>query len=232
MKIAKREHAFQGYANTCNVKIWNAFNPELQLEDTVSAIKSKLIELLTQLKGFKFLPTLVSVFKEIESDYKTKYEDFYSSSKAEIIINKSGIDNVFQSIYTTIITDIQISFRKGSGWIIDSVIDHTMSISKYNPLAGSSSIKLLKELDHLRKGLINIQNSDDNECFKWCLARFHQPEFHQHYVFVYGNKERHRIYVSKQCCEEKYVDLLLIGEREKNTMFLSKILICSCMIIH
>ena len=84
------------------------------------------------------MPTLVSVFKEIESDYKTKYEDFYSSSKAEIIINKSGIDNVFQSIYTTIITDIQISFRKGSGWIIDSVIDHTMSISKYNPLAGSS----------------------------------------------------------------------------------------------
>ena len=172
MKIAKREHAFQGYANTCNVKIWNAFNPELQLEDTVSAIKSKLIELLTQLKGFKFLPTLVSVFKEIESDYKTKYEDFYSSSKAEIIINKSGIDNVFQSIYTTIITDIQISFRKGSGWIIDSVIDHTMSISKYNPLAGSSYIKLLKELDHLRKGLINVQNSDDNECFKWCLARY------------------------------------------------------------
>ena len=69
MKIAKREHAFQGYANTCNVKIWNAFNPELQLEDTVSAIKSKLIELLTQWKGFKFLPTLVSVFKEILSDY-------------------------------------------------------------------------------------------------------------------------------------------------------------------
>ena len=175
MKIAKREHAFQSYANTCNFKIWNTFDPELQLEDTVSAIKSKLIELLTQLKGFKFLPTLFLVFKEIESDYETKYKDFYSSSKAEIIINKSGIDNVFQSIYTTIIKDIQTSFRKGSGWIIDSVIDHTMSISKYNPLAGSSYIKLLKELDHLRKGLINIQNSDDNECFKWCLARYLNP---------------------------------------------------------
>ena len=31
--------------------------------------------------------------------------------------------------------------RKGSGWIIDSVIDHTTSISKYNPLTGSSYIK-------------------------------------------------------------------------------------------
>ena len=52
---------------------------------------------------------------------------------------------------------------KGLGWIIDSVIDHTISISKYNPLAGSSYIKLPKELDHPIKGLNNIQNTDDNE---------------------------------------------------------------------
>ena len=32
-----------------------------------------------------------------------------------------------------------------------------------------------KELDHLRKGLINIQNIDDNECFKWCLVRYLNP---------------------------------------------------------
>ena len=60
--------------------------------------------------------------------------------------------------------------HKCSGQIIDSAIDHAISISKYNPLAGSSYIKLPKELDHPRKGLINIQNTD-NECFKWCLAR-------------------------------------------------------------
>ena len=29
-----------------------------------------------------------------------------------------------------------------------------------------------KELDHTRKALINIQNTDDNECFKWCLVRY------------------------------------------------------------
>ena len=57
-------------------------------------------------------------------------------------------------------------FRKGSGWIIDSVIDHTISISNYNPLVGSIYIKLPKELDHPRKGLINTQNMNDNKCFK------------------------------------------------------------------
>ena len=55
---------------------------------------------------------------------------------------------MFQSIYTTIITNIQKSLGKCSGWIIDTVIDHTISISKYNPLVASSYIKLPKELDH------------------------------------------------------------------------------------
>ena len=63
---------------------------------------------------------------------------FCSSSEAAIIINESGIENLFKSIYTTIIENVQISIGKGSGWIIDSVIDHTISISKYNPLVGSS----------------------------------------------------------------------------------------------
>ena len=85
---------------------------------------------------------------------------------------------MFKSVDTTVIPNIQKSLGKGSGWIIDSVIDHTISISKYNPLAGSSYIKLPKELDHPRKGLISIQNFDDNECFKWCLIRYGNPADH------------------------------------------------------
>ena len=47
-------------------------------------------------------------------------------------------------------------------------------------------------------------------------------------VFGYENKEKYPIYISKQCCKEKHVDLLLIGE-ERDFMFLSKFLILSCM---
>ena len=156
----------------------NSFNPEIQLKDTKSAIKSKLIKLLTQLKGFNFVAALILVFKKIEIVDKTEYDNFYSSLKAEIIIDESNIDDVFQSIYTTIITNIKKSLAKGSGWIIDSVIDYTISISNYNPSAGSSYIKLPKELDHPRKGLINVQNTDDNEYFKLCLARYLNPADH------------------------------------------------------
>ena len=141
------------------------------------------------------MTTLVLVFKKIEDKAKSedknkvwhllfklknsKYDTYYSNSKSEIIINESGIDDVFQSIYTTcFISNIKKSLGKGSGWIIDSVIDHTISISQWNPLAGSSYIKLPKELDHPRKEFFNIQNIDGNECFKWCLVRYLNPADH------------------------------------------------------
>ena len=50
-------------------------------------------------------------------------------------------------------------------------------------------------------------------------------------IFGYENKVNYPIYVSKKCREEKHV-LLLIAEKGKSTMFLSKMLIHSCMIIH
>ena len=71
---------------------------------------------------------------------------------------------MFQSICTTIISNIQKYLGKSSGWIIDSAIDQTISISKFNPLARSSYINLQKNCP--RKRLINIQNFNDNECLK------------------------------------------------------------------
>ena len=116
-------------------------------------------------------------FKGYASTYNLEILNSFNPELQQII-NESDIDDVFQSIYTTIITNIQKSFGKVSGSIIDLVIDHTISISKYNPLVGSSYIKSPKESDHPRKSLINIQNTDDNECFKWRLVRYLNPANH------------------------------------------------------
>ena len=79
----------------------------------------------------------------------------------------------FNQSILQIISKIHKSLGKGSGWIIDPVISHTISI-----LAGCSCTKLPKELDHPRKGLINTEKFDDNECFKWCLVRYLNPADH------------------------------------------------------
>ena len=46
---------------------------------------------------------------------------------------------------------LQNVLGKVSNAVIDSVIDHGINISKYNPLAGGSYVKLSKELDHPKK---------------------------------------------------------------------------------
>ena len=93
------KQAFKGFASSYNVEIVNSFNPELLLKNTESVIKSKVIDFLSKWRGFKFMTTLVLVLKKIESEDKTKYDIFYSSSKIELIINENDIDDVFQSIY-------------------------------------------------------------------------------------------------------------------------------------
>ena len=118
--------------------------------DTDTAIRNKLILEL----------------KKIEIDDKTKCSNFYFNSNAETFINESDIDDVFKSIYSTVISNIQKSLQKGLNWVIDSFIDHNINILNGNPLAGSTYINLSQELNHPKKSLGNIQNIDNNECFK------------------------------------------------------------------
>ena len=97
------------------LKIWNSFNPKLQLKDTEYAITNKLIKLLTEFKGLKFVIKLPLEFQKIESDNKAIQSTFYSNSKTEAIINESDIDDVFESIYSIIISNIQKYLGQGSG---------------------------------------------------------------------------------------------------------------------
>ena len=67
---------------------------------------------------------------------------------------------------------IQKHQAEGLCWIINSVIEKNINISKYKPLSGSSYIKISKEL---KKGLIIIQNTGDSKCLKLCLVRYLHP---------------------------------------------------------
>ena len=97
-KITKRSHPYKGYASSYNIDILNSFNSELQPKDTESAVRNKLIDLLSDLRRFKYVTTLFIEFKKIKSYDATKYITIYSNSKAETIINESDINDVFESI--------------------------------------------------------------------------------------------------------------------------------------
>ena len=92
-KKTKPSHAFKTYASFYNVEILNYFNSELQFKGTESGNWNKLRDLLTELKGFEYVTTLILEFKKMQTDNL--------HSKAEIIINESDIDDELESIYST-----------------------------------------------------------------------------------------------------------------------------------
>ena len=54
------------------------------------------------------MKTLVLAFKKIESEDKTQYDTCYSNLIAKIIANENDIDDLFESIYTIIISNINL----------------------------------------------------------------------------------------------------------------------------
>ena len=73
---------------------------------------------MTELRRFKYVTTVVIEFWKIESD-DTKFNTFYSNSKAERVINENNTDEVFKSIWATIKSKIEKYLGKDSGWIIN-----------------------------------------------------------------------------------------------------------------
>ena len=128
-------------------------------------MKDKLKDLLSELRGFKFVATLAIEFKKQKVIMQQDIVPLGLAQRQRQLLKKV-ILMVFESIHIKIISNIQQLLGTASSWVTDSVFNHTINIWKYNPLDGSSYITLPKELDHPKNGLINIQVTGNNECLK------------------------------------------------------------------
>ena len=63
--------------------------------------------------------------------------------------------------------DIETWSQKGSGWVIDEVLEAFINVAQYQPLWGGSYMPLPEKLQN-KKAIINVQNRD-NHCLRWAL---------------------------------------------------------------
>ena len=126
------------------------------------------------MKGLKFVETLRVTFKKLVKD-EIEYKTAYFNSKPQTIINNVEIPEALQSSKQQILNMIAQWVSEGSGWTMQSVYNHYLNIAQYQPMKGSSYIKLPQELRNSRRGLINMKN-EDNECFRWCHIRCLNPQ--------------------------------------------------------
>ena len=138
----KQTHAYIYYGSTCSNEISNYFNAEIQPKDTESTINNELVDLLAQLKGFKFVASLVLELKK--KKMKKSIAHFIQPNMLkQLLVGVKLMICLIPSISWLYQTSKNVLVKGLVGfWIGDSIIDHTINIWKYNTLSGSSYIKL------------------------------------------------------------------------------------------
>ena len=173
-KIEQVKKALKGYTKSFEISIINNKDPLTQLQNTRKAVEYHIMKILTSMKGLKFVETLEVTFKKFVNS-EIVYKTAYFNSKPQTIINDLGTPEALQLSQQQILNIIARWVSEGSGWTIESVDSHHLNIVQYQPMKGSSYIKLPQELRNSSKGLINMKN-EDNECFRWCHIRHLNPQ--------------------------------------------------------
>ena len=172
--IQQIDKALKGYTKSFEIGIRNNKDPLIQMQNTRKAIEQRVMTLLNEIKGLKYVETLKVTFNKI-SDGEIVEKPAYFNSTPQTIINQMEITDSLQSTKQLIMNKIAQWISEGSGWTVQSVDSHYLSIVKYKPMNGSSYIQLPNELRNSKKGLINMKN-EDNECFRWCHIRHLNPQ--------------------------------------------------------
>ena len=108
------------------------------------------------MKGLKFVETLKVTFTKLVNNDEVHKTAFFNS-KPQTIINNVEIPKALQLSKQQILNMIAQWISEGSGWTIESVDKHCLNIVQYEPMKGSSYIKLPQELINGKKRIDQLK---------------------------------------------------------------------------
>ena len=173
--IEQTDKALKGFTKSYEIGVKNNKDPLVQLQNTRKAVANHIENILTSMKGLKFVETLRVTFEKETGHEERVIKTAYFNSKPQTITNDTQIELALSLSKQQILNKIAVWISEGSGWTVQSINNHYINVVKYEPIKGSSYIKLPTELRKSAKGLINMKN-EDNECFRWCHIRHLNPQ--------------------------------------------------------
>ena len=173
--IQETNKALKGFTKSYEINIKNSKDPLMQLQNTRKAVAIHIEKISKSMTGLKFVETLRVTFEKQTGREERIIKTAYFNSQPQTITNNSQIEPSLSLSKQVILNKIAVWISEGSGWTIQSVENHYINVVKYEPMKGSSYIKLPTELRNSAKGLINMKN-EDNECFRWCHIRHLNPQ--------------------------------------------------------
>ena len=128
------------------------------------------------MKGVKIQFSLNVAFHMIRNE-KEEEMNHYFNRMQPVILNEHNID-ILKPLLNKFIHDVKGEIEawseRGSGWIMDEILEAYISVARYQPMRGGSYMPLPTKLKN-KKAVLNIQNRD-NECLRWAIrAALYKP---------------------------------------------------------
>ena len=139
-----------------------------------------LVPLLKKIKGIKVKLDFHCNMARYDNE-ELVIMPFQFHSDIELNLGTTDEEELYEKMINRIEEKIQTLTAVVSGWGFNSVIKLEMHTMTYKPLGGGSYIKLPKEIA-TKKAVVNMKNTEDDQCFLWCVLRALNP--------VKNNKDR------------------------------------------
>ena len=106
----------------------------------------------------------------INRNDEVEYTFHYFNRMQSIVLNEHNIDtlnHILNQLVDEVRGEIQAWSERGSGWVVDEILEAIVNVAQYQPVNGGTYIPLPEKLKN-KKAIINIQKRD-NECLRWAL---------------------------------------------------------------
>ena len=79
-------------------------------------------------------------------------------------------------MYDDIAELISSYIRNGSGWVLKELLDVDLRVATYDPTQAYPYLRLSEKLRQ-SKSILDIQNTEDEECALWCVIAHLFPKY-------------------------------------------------------
>ena len=108
--------------------------------------------------------------------HKRLHEWSWDNEERPLILNENNID-ILNPLLNQFIDEVKVEIEawseRGSGWIMDKILEAFINVAQYRSLRGGSYMVLPTKLKN-KKAILNIQNRD-NQCLRWGFELLYSP---------------------------------------------------------
>ena len=111
---------------------------------------------------------LVSFYIDRNGDVQRM--EHYFNRMRPIVLNEHDMETLNHALnqfVDEVRGEIEAWSERGSGWVVDEILEAFINVARYQPLRGGSYIPLFKK-PKKKKTVLNIQNRD-NMCLRWAI---------------------------------------------------------------